>query len=517
MGKHTKGNGTTDNGAVFGVTPDNMGRGLKFDDPTGKYNVDLTGYVDNETVALTPEGKLKANIPQQNSGLDCAAIDALPEAVWKKGTTLLAKQDGKCVRLTALDSVFQEIGVGITADKTNSFTDEEYKVVVTVSNTGEGKNTLTNLNIVAPSNTSDFTIKDVSYVKNGVDDVTQVDQFTYDIKGISKGGTVKVSFTVVPNVLGNYQFTASVNPNSALDQDLGNNNATLIINARTKANPNYTPSVDCPLIIATELDHNTVLQQLITVTARDGSTYTSALPYARSNVFSARDTLRGLRIKLEGASTVVGYKKFAGGQNSNVVLPSRVSPSQALLADSFTSIDSDHDSAKVGTDGYVFHNGVLEITEDLTAFAFSCRPQGTNCKWQSYSVFATIPAIEKVITVTNVVGAVIEKHPTWMNSRKTDLRSLSGYSVNIIPRVANDESLVVEGVRDLNSRPVRLDKLIVHVKAGTAASLNYVSDNDYAVTHTQGKTTITNSRITVSADATSTDSVNTEYIQVIVE
>ena len=67
------------------------------------------------------------------------------------------------------------------------------------------------------------------------------------------------------------------------------------------------------------------------------------------------------------------------------------------------------------------------------------------------------------------------------------------------------------------NRATRVQKLVFRVRAGTAASLTYTSTNNYAVTHSSGKTTITENKITVSADAKPTDSVNTKYIQVIVE
>lgn len=95
------------------ITPDNLGKGITFNPQTKQWEV--------------------------QSGFDCAALSALPSKPWKKGTTLLAKQDGECIQLTALDSIFQEIGVGIAADKTSAFTGETYNVAVTVTNTGESK------------------------------------------------------------------------------------------------------------------------------------------------------------------------------------------------------------------------------------------------------------------------------------------------------------------------------------------------------------------------------------------
>lgn len=568
------------------VIPTNMGRGIKANTALSQYEVDLADYVDGTTVTYN-NGKLGAVIPAPTpateikvkatkradgdvvitnqddttvevpaikvkaakeadgkvvitnqdgstveiekpaaaiAGLDCASIDALPEKPWKKGTTLLAKQDGECIRLAAFDSIFQEVGVGITADKTNSFTNEEYKVVVTVSNTGEGKNELTNLNIVGPANTEDYEIKDVTFTKSEADEVEQVNNLTYNIRGLKKGGTVKVKYTVVPKVLGNYQFTAAVNPNSALDKDLGNNNATLILNARTKSDPTYVPSVDCPLITATELDSNVVLQQIkpygsITTTVNGVSKSVTEYPTGSiysTNIFSRRRTLKGLRIRLDGASTIVGYKKAEQEGFATIVNGNTTTIGRSVNGDSRFNIYSENDAVKVGTNGYTFVNGVLEITEDLMAFAFSCRPAGTNCKWQNYALYAVRDIDAYTITTSNVVGGTATVEKIWNNRGSIeDLPNPAKGTQLVIPSTdsVDREFYVDPGIR----RESTFNRLVVKVKAGTAASLKYTSTDAYAVTQVRGKTTITEDTITVAADAKSTDSVNTRYIQVIVE
>lgn len=456
---------------------------------------------------------------EKSSGLDCAAIDALPERQWKKGTALLAKQDGECVRLVAFDSIFQEIGVGITADKTNAFVNEEYKVVVTVSNTGEGKNELTNLNIVGPANTTDYEIKDVTFTKSEADEVEQVNNLTYNIRGLKKGGTVIVKYTVVPKVLGNYQFTAAVNPNSALDKDLGNNNATLILNARTKADPNYTPSVDCPLVIATELDSNTQLVQLHTVAYSTRSQANAELTNY-GNLFANRETLKGLKIRLENASTVVGYKNPYGDSPGYIVSNGRVStasiPRGDISESQVNALLVDADSTKHGTDGYTFENGVLTITDDIEVFAVSCRPQGSNCKWQNYMFATALVPTSKTITPSDVVGGTTTLEDMYDRENKNDNPDIA--RINVIPSdVTVSATRVVRASVARHNRATRAQKLVFRVKAGTAASLNYTSTGNYAVTHSAGKTTITENSITVAADAKPTDSVNTKYIQVIVE
>lgn len=456
---------------------------------------------------------------EKSSGLDCAAIDVLPERQWKKGTALLAKQDGECVRLVAFDSIFQEVGVGITADKTNAFVNEEYKVVVTVSNTGEGKNELTNLNIVGPANTADYEIKDVTFTKSEADEVEQVNNLTYNIRGLKKGGTVVVKYTVVPKVLGNYQFTAAVNPNSALDKDLGNNNATLILNARTKADPNYTPSVDCPLVIATELDSNTQLVQLHTVAYSQRHQALAELTNY-GNLFANRETLKGLRIRLENASTVVGYREPYGDTPSYIVSNGRVASGSVPRGDDPTTLVNaliaNADGVKAGTDGYTFENGILTITADVETFAVSCRPQGSNCKWQNYMFSTAIAPTSKTITPSDVVGGTATLEDVYEREGKVNNPDIA--RINVIPSdVTVSTTKVVRMSVSRIARAARLQKLVFRVKAGTAASLNYTSTGNYAVTHSAGKTTITENSITVAADAKPTDGVNTQYIQVIVE
>lgn len=537
------------------VIPENMGRGIKVNTEKSQYEVDLTDYVDGNSVTYTG-GKLGVNVPASITsvstggaiegdgsdtnpvkldfndsivkgtdgkygvavtGLTCASIDDLPEKPWKKGTTILAKQDGACVRLSALDSIFQEIGVGITADKTNSFTDEEYNVVVTVSNTGESTNELTNLNIVGPEITPNYTVKNVRVGNSGADEVERVDDFTYNIRGLRKGGYVTVKFTVVPKSLGTYQFTAAVNPNSALDQDLGNNSATIILSAHTKEDLTYVPSVDCPLITATELDHNTVLQQLQSKYSMDGKEYKSSLAESESNIFSQRHSLKGLRIHLENASTIVGY---SASETVNiqlaVALDDVTTSSNIIKADHASGIAIEADSVKSGSDGYTFTNGVLEITSDITEFAFSCRPQGNNCKWQSYAIYAVIPVNRKSITVSEVANATVRKEQVY---NKSDNRNSPAKSY-IIPESDKTKlnALVKISNVSTNSPAVTQEKLIVRAHAGTAASLKYTSTDNYAtVGLSQGKTTITADSITVAADAKATDSINTRYIQVIIE
>lgn len=502
MGKHTKGDKSTDNTAVFGVIPDNMGKGLVWNETDGKYDVSLTDYVDGTTITVSPDGKLSSTATG-SGGLDCEAISALPLASWKKGTSILAKQDGKCVRLVPNENFFQEVGVGIAANKTSAFTNEEYEVTVTVSNTGVSKNELTDWVIVKPAD-GGYTIKNIRVSSEKVDRVETVSEFNYKLHGLASGGTAIVRFTVVPTEVGTYQFSSAVTPHSALDQNVSNNSDTITLSATTRSNPNYIPSVDCPLVIATELDSNVVLVQI------DGKSSSSI---TRSNIFANRRSLKGLRIRLVNASTVIGYKRYTNFTRDSAVLSNGFfAISNEIKGDDINDdIEFEANAKKAGTDGYTFSNGILEITEDIITFGFSCRPQGNNCKWQSYTLYATLPVKNSAINVTNVHGgtAKINKIVKGLSDSKLN-------TINVIPSTVK-ASFAARNASKGNSAELA-DKLVFIVKSGTAASLNYTSTDNYASrVLSQGKTTITANSITVSADAKPTDSVNSEYIQVIVE
>lgn len=491
-----------------------------------------SGWVRSNDSGMNDDGSLRnpsdwgdwvfeLNLPAQpapKAGLDCEAIAQLPQEQWEKGTSILANKNGKCVRLVPSENFFQEIGVGIAANKVSAYTNEEFKVVVTVSNTGVGKNTLTDWVITKPVG-GVYDVKDVSVTSNGVDRVETVSEFNYKLHGLSSGGTAIARFKVVPKSTGTFQFSSTVTPNSALDQDAKNNTATIILSATTKADPNYVPSVDCPLVIATELDSNTQLVQLHTVAYSTRSQANAELTNY-GNLFANRETLKGLKIRLENASTVVGYKKPYGDSSGYIVSNGKVSTASVPRGDidesQVNALLANADSTKHGTDGYTFENGVLTITDDIEVFAVSCRPQGSNCKWQSYMFATAIATISKTITPSDVVGGTTTLEDIY--DREYTINNSDIARINVIPSdVTVSATKVVRASVARHNRATRVQKLVFRVKAGTAASLNYTSTDNYAVTHSAGKTTITENRITVAADAKPTDSVNTKYIQVIVE
>ena len=493
---------------------------LEFNDtivknPDGKYGANIkvkaAKEADGKVVITNQDGstvEIEKSAPA-TAGLDCAAIDALPEKPWKKGTVLLAKQDGECVRLTAFDSIFQEVGVGITADKTNGLVSDNYKVVVTVSNTGEGKNELTNLNIVGPANTTDYEIKDVSFTKSEADEVEQVDNLTYNIRGLKKGGTVKVKYTVVPKVKGTYQFTAAVNPNSVLDKDLGNNNATIILRSDTASKA--ITGENCPAITIKEKASDVTLVQVAgTLNSNTGSFSIPAeyrdIPRTEySNVFKTRESLQGLVLTCDAEVTAISRGEKVGrsatglGTDSGSVYTS-IANDIGTATTSNLRLNPDATHVRT-TDSISVSGNEITVTEDITELALLVRPRGANCYWQAYLLFSeTHPELES-ITLTNLNGGTLTE--VKMPKSKGNIVAKS----NIVGTGLTDLSVISGGY---------VKKQVVTVKKGTAATAT-LDFGKLTKFYSSGLVEITANSLTVSADATPSDSIRSTYLDVIIE
>ena len=460
------------------ITPDNLGKGITFNPVSKKWEV--------------------------QSGFDCAALSALPSKPWKKGTTLLAKQDGECIQLTALDSIFQEIGVGIAADKTSAFTGETYNVTVTVTNTGESKNELTNLTVQKPL-LGNYEILDVRTSKQAVDEVETLDQLNYNLKGLAKGGTFILRFSVKANDVGTYQFSATVNPNSALDQNTKNNTDTIILKSNTKIDTTYVPSVDCLAISLTDVASGVELRQVTAKERASKSLLLGIYGYESrenrvDNLYTDRTSLKGVQLRFSIPVTVAYYAHASGsGAAFNAAGSTfRVSQADDVFADPreplpkalYTTPD-----AVSTTDNQTF-----VFTKDVVQAFIVARPRGANCRWQGWYVISK-SADAKTVKLTNVVNAKVESYELISLNRKrlTDAQTLP--SGKISTAYTGDTSFIPNLI----------------VKSGQAASATIENVHNIPFAKTSGLVTITENRITVDANATSSDSLLTDYFKVTIE
>lgn len=292
-----RGNGTT--ASPLKVNAEDLkGDGIKVED--NNFAVDY----DPETMELTADGKLRAK--PQSSGLDCEAIGKLPKKAWKAGTVLLAQQDGECVQLASTDSVFQQVGVGITASAKQVVNGDTTHVVVTVSNVGEGTNENTTLNIVRPA--GNYTVTNVTHSSVEVGSVEKKSDVLYELNGLRKGGVVKVEFDVTTQDVGTLQFGANIDPHSSLDMIVSDNTTSMVITSTPRTT--YKPTAECPLITATDIATNTNLRVIspnaeFAALFRGEEVEVAQRVMALTNTYTDGKGLAGRKIKLKGASTVV--------------------------------------------------------------------------------------------------------------------------------------------------------------------------------------------------------------------
>lgn len=469
----------------------------------------------NADVARWSKWQRLDNVPQAPattpSGLDCSAIGKLPKKPWAKGTTILARDAaGACHQLTALDSIFQEIGVGIAANKTHGLTGEKYNVVVTVTNTGEGTNERTNLTITKPA-LGNYTVSDWRMVKGSAATMTRTDDWNYVISGLPKGGTSKVEFSVTPSAHGTFQFGASVNPNTALDMQQNNNRATVTLSATTPIAPNYTPSTDCPHITATM--NGTPL--LVTVFDRTDSC--ERFSVGRTNVVDA-DSLSGVEIVFDNDVTVV---VVAGGDDRDKrerVLLFDNGKHTAQLYKCLPHKFEPHGDMSIGSNIYSMNGRTLRFNNGIRdkAAGIYVRPRGENCKWQCIKLVTVLPVLHRLtLTATGIAAEKgkqynADKINTAANGYLNSYTYSGGTLEGVYDRVDD------YGVNSDDTMTIRIPRNTAKSFSITASVQNYFSN---AVSKGNVNVSPNGNRInvTVSDKAMPTDSITFGNVRIIIE
>ena len=299
----------------------------------GKYGV----QVDGTTVAIE-NNKLVAKV-SGGGGLDCEALDNLPIKPWKKGTTVLGKQDGQCVRLQAMSDLFQDIGVGMSANK-YKFSIADDKATVTITVTNSGTNTAKNVTLLITKPQGDnYTISNEHHQSQGAGNVVKDNALSYTITNLAKGGNVKVTFDLTSTTADeSYQFSAMATVDG-IEQNENNNSSTIILNSYDSkpVESNYIPTEDCPLVRAFYINEEKGTEEPLVVYSDIWN-----IPFQEQgrylNVVNTENTLQGHKIKLEGASTVIAI-------SSNSSIYSDSSSSSDSSSYSSSSSDSSSDSS----------------------------------------------------------------------------------------------------------------------------------------------------------------------------
>lgn len=337
----------------------------------------------------------------KGDGFDCQQIANLPLAQWKQGTSILASQDGECKRLVPVQNLFQEVGVSMAANNLSGVVGDSYDVVVTVTNSAEAENALTDLVITKPQ-LGNYTLKNFNSSASAGAEIEKTSDLIYKIKKLKSGGTAKVTFTVVANATGSLQFGASINPNTALDLQDNNNQATITLSTEmpvTQDDPTYEPSVDCPVVRVTHVASN---KELFTGTPTLGNT--PRIFYDRFNI--SHQPLTNLQLKLDNVDDVkllTTYETFSiNNRTSGTICMPLMHNYKWEVGLTYDMEFTDSLSKANVLDGrngntsftYDRDTGLFTYTGQSKALCLLMKPAGESCRWQVCVILQVSPHTE---------------------------------------------------------------------------------------------------------------------------
>ena len=373
------------------------------------------------------------------------------------------------------EALFQEIGVGMAADRLSDFAGKEFDVVVTVTNSSKNPNTQTDLVITKPSNTS-YTLSDFRPTASGAT-IERVDDFNYKIKNLQSGGTGVVRFKVRLNEVGTYQFGASINPNTLLDLQTNNNTASLTLSARAAtANPNEV-GIDCPLITASRKGE--------TIPVFVHSDYSNDVHVNRAPAAVVKGSLSNAVINVPQATTVVVATLAIPHPTADIELlqdGGKIYATANYYGDRIPVKPTDNVTRGTnlvsGVD-YTFSSGVLTIKKDtgVEPVVVSARGAGKDCKWQT---FVVSPSYELVSGLT-----LSTTHPNAYKSNTVEGENPSPESAYLNVLVPLD-GLQYTGrayhklVDTVSALPKITDSLTIKLTAGKATTFTVTASGGLA-------------------------------------
>lgn len=464
----------------------------------------------------------KGDASEAKSGLDCAAIDTLPKKVWKKGTTVLAKQDGECIQLVPETSLISDLILGLSIDKPSFYIGDEAIVTLIVSNLGDGTVDTATLDLQIPE-VSGVTVARKTYEADKVTVKENTGNTGYTLTGMQAGGSIKVTLALTLSEEGDYPIGGLITTDSPFEINKTNNRASVVLKAKAKAQNKDT----CDLIPI--VDKETGVQLLSSTIDSKGQVDIAYYGNSRLNYYMTKDTLQGKTFKVTGAvsaamfvMTNLAYDSATKTQDSARNTNGVSSPiifkemSDGKLRFSYyygrNETSSGNPSKIPGSTsaltkftGFTFENGELTINEDIKGAIILVKPQGNNCGWQAACIFSSYETVlpcsndlvtkksEYQISPSTVIGEDLN------NTQVVDTKATGYVTVNVT-KGGSLLSQTFDFVNKTKILEVPAGKKTVKTVTSTCADFKEDLQGDISTeVSNEGKTV----KITVSASATS--------------
>lgn len=464
----------------------------------------------------------KGDSSDAKAGLDCAAIDALPKKVWKKGTTVLAKQDGECIQLVPETSLISDLILGMTIDKSSFYVGDEAIVTLIASNLGDGTVDTATLDLQIPE-VSGATVARKTYEADKVTVKENTDNTGYTLTEMQASGFIKVTLALTLREEGDYPIGGLITTDSPFEINKTNNRASVVLRARTKAQNKDA----CDLVPI--VDKETGVQLLSSTIDESGQVDIAYYTRSRLNYFMTKDTLQGKTFKVTGAvsaamfvMTNLAYDSATKTQDTTRTTNGLSSPiifkemPDGKLRFSYyygRNETSSGNASKIpnGTaaltkfTGFTFANGELTINEDIKGAIILVKPQGNNCGWQAACIFSSyeteLPCSNDLVTkkseyqISNstVIGEDLN------NTQVVDTKATGYVTVNV-SKSGSFLSQTFDFVNKTKILEVPAGKKTVKTVTSTCADFKEDLQGDISTeVSNEGKTV----KITVSASAKS--------------
>lgn len=462
----------------------------------------------------------KGDASETKAGLDCTAIDALPRKVWKKGTTVLAKQDGECIQLVPETSLISDLILGMTIDKSSSYVGDEAIVTLIASNLGDGTVNTATLDLQIPE-VSGVTVARKTYEADKVTVKENTGNAGYTLTGMQAGGSIKVTLALTLSEEGDYPIGGLITTDSPFEINKTNNRASVVLKARAKAQNKDV----CDLVPI--VDKETGVQLLSSTIDESGQVGIVYYTRSRLNYFMTKDTLQGKTFKVTGAVSAAMFvmtnlaydpatktqdtTRNTNGLSSPIIF--KEMPDGKLRFSYYYGRNetSSGNASKIpnGTaaltkfTGFTFANGELTINEDIKGAIILVKPQGNNCGWQAACIFSSyeteLPCSNDLVTKKNeyqisnstVIGEDLN------NTQVVDTKATGYVTVNI-SKSGSFLSQTFDFVNKTKILEVPAGKKTVKTVTSTCAEFKEDLQGDISTEiSNEGKTV----KITVSASA----------------
>lgn len=474
--------------------------------------------LDSETLRLTPEGKLQAIIPAQSGGLDCEAIKSLDERTWESGMTVLAQTaSGDCVRLNTKGSLFQDLSVGMSANKIRAEVGSEFVITTTVTNHSTTDVAAADLVLTRPRGTdysivSTQTVATNSATKHTTSDVDN--GITYSITNLRPRDTFKVVETVRINAASSVTMASQVST-AGVDILASNNKDSITLAAFSKADNTYTATEECPAMVVTHVATGTKLTMA-----------TALVTDATANIVNT-DSLAGYEFHLPDATTVVvlngGTLTPIGGYISATgtvgIVGDRVYSQPPTLSRGAIIGMSQLPSNAISEYTFDPVSKKLRFSESITAQAVTVLARtGEGCRWQVFTLSASGAAPKVGVRVSGIDSQYIsEALYAQRTSGVTLVDDVYGTQTLIgFPSGTNSTGTSSASVR-LLTRP------IIRVPAGKEYRATLTADEGLLRNHTvQGNIALTptaegnSATLVISAKATPADFADLQSVGIFV-